>query len=152
MSTTTVSTHPLASVTTDEIAAVRQILAEAGELTETCRFAYVGLEEPARSVGTEPAGTTEQPGDRCFRVLLHDTAGTPPRDIVVSVTRGTVDLVRIPRQRRGAATGVGRGGRGGRGHLGHRSAVAGRAGRSRSRRGPGPGGGTASATNGHHPS
>ena len=38
--------HPLDGLTSEEIAAVRSIVAEAGKADEFTRFAYVGLEEP----------------------------------------------------------------------------------------------------------
>ena len=83
--TPAVSAHALAAVTTQEIESVRAILADAGRVGESTRFVYVGLEEPAHGDVTY---------DRRFRVLLHDVAGAPPLDIIVSVTRGVVDSVR----------------------------------------------------------
>ncbi len=92
MSTTVTTSHPFASVTTDEISAVRDLLIQSGDAGETSRFVYVGMEEPARAMATEPAAAAE-PTDRRFRVLLHDVAGGAPKDAVVSVTRGVVDSV-----------------------------------------------------------
>lgn len=95
MSTTGTTSHPFASVTSDEVAAVRDLLATSGDVTESSRFVYVGLEEPARAMATEPAAASE-PTDRRFRVLLHDVADGPPKDAVVSVTEGAVVSVQTP--------------------------------------------------------
>jgi len=83
--TPAVSAHPLAAVTAYEIESVRALLADTGRVRESTRFVYVGLVEPAHG---------EEAFDRRFRVLLHDVAGAPPLDVVVSVTRGVVDSVR----------------------------------------------------------
>lgn len=74
--------HPLDPLTSDEITTARSILVDAGLVTEPTRFAYLGLEEPAKNA--PPAG-------RRVRVLLHDTAGAPARDVVVSLTRREID-------------------------------------------------------------
>ncbi|WP_030621481.1 primary-amine oxidase [Streptomyces fulvoviolaceus] len=74
--------HPLAPLTPDEITASRSILADAGLLTDSTRFVYLGLEEPAKHAPS--AG-------RRVRVLLHDMAGAPARDLVVSLTRRAID-------------------------------------------------------------
>jgi primary-amine oxidase len=71
--------------TSEEIIAVREILAEAGLWRETTRIAYLGLVDPPR--GTAP----DAPADRRFRAFLHDAAGARPHDVTVSVTRGEVD-------------------------------------------------------------
>jgi primary-amine oxidase len=42
--------HPLAPLTPSEITAARTILAEAGLLADTRRFAYLGLEEPEKDL------------------------------------------------------------------------------------------------------
>ncbi|KQY01271.1 histamine oxidase [Mycobacterium sp. Root135] len=83
--TPAVSAHPLAAVTAYEIECVRALLADTGRVRGSTRFVYVGLVEPAHG---------EEAFDRRFRVLLHDVAGAPPLDVVVSVTRGVVDSVR----------------------------------------------------------
>ena len=44
-------THPLDRLTAEEIAAARAILDAAGLLNPTTRFAYLGLDEPAKSRG-----------------------------------------------------------------------------------------------------
>jgi primary-amine oxidase len=76
--------HPLDPLRPDEIVTAREVLTAAGLVQDSTRFVYAGLEEP-------PKGTPDGPADRRLRVLLHDVAGAPGRDVVVSVTRGRVD-------------------------------------------------------------
>ncbi|NUP03071.1 MAG: primary-amine oxidase [Nonomuraea sp.] len=85
--------HPLDSLTPEEIGALRTVLAAAGLTGRTTRFAYAGLAEPPKDslLGHKPG----DPVDRRVRVLLHDTAGAPGRDVTVSLTRGTVDADRV---------------------------------------------------------
>ncbi|TLS44286.1 primary-amine oxidase [Streptomyces montanus] len=81
--------HPLAPLTPSEITAARTVLAEAGLLADTSRFAYLGLEEPEKDLlMTHARGDAI---DRRVRVMLHDTAGAPAHDVVLSLTRGTID-------------------------------------------------------------
>ncbi|MGW1024399.1 primary-amine oxidase [Streptomyces sp. NPDC002577] len=81
--------HPLAPLTPDEITTARAILTEAGLLSETSRFAYLGLAEPEKDLLiTYVSGDAV---DRRVRVLLHDTAGAPARDVVLSLTRRAID-------------------------------------------------------------
>ncbi|MGN6404235.1 primary-amine oxidase [Sinomonas sp.] len=68
-----------------EISAVREILTEAGLWSETTRIAYLGLVDPPRGAGDDPAV------DRRFRAFLHDVSGARPHDVTVSVTRREVD-------------------------------------------------------------
>ncbi|TMR94909.1 primary-amine oxidase [Nonomuraea basaltis] len=81
--------HPLAPLTPDEITAARTVLAEAGLLADTSRFVYLGLEEPEKDllIAYIPGNAV----DRRVRVLLHDIAGAPARDVVVSLTRRAID-------------------------------------------------------------
>ncbi|MEV4974760.1 primary-amine oxidase [Streptomyces scopuliridis] len=90
--------HPLSALTADEIITVRSILDRAGVLSASSRFAYVGLEEP-----TKDELLAYRDGDvldRRARILLHDTAGAPGQDLVVSlsrqdtITRRTLDAER----------------------------------------------------------
>ncbi|GAQ59784.1 primary-amine oxidase [Streptomyces scabiei] len=81
--------HPLAPLTPGEITAARAVLARAGLLGDTRRFAYLGLEEPEKDVLR--AHAPGDPVDRRVRVMLHDTAGAPAHDVVLSVTRGEID-------------------------------------------------------------
>ncbi|MEU6379164.1 primary-amine oxidase [Streptomyces sp. NPDC046909] len=87
--------HPLDPLTTMEIDTARRTLADAGLLTHSTRFAYLGLEEPAKD--DLLAHTPGAPVDRRVRVLLLDTdpAGGPARDVIVSLTQGRVDSDRI---------------------------------------------------------
>ncbi|MEI4271209.1 primary-amine oxidase [Klenkia sp. LSe6-5] len=82
----TPSTHPLDQLTADEVAAARAVLVEAGLVTGSTRFVYVGLEEPHKIHLRDGAGTP----DRAVRVLLHELAPPSAKDVVVSLTRGEV--------------------------------------------------------------
>ncbi|MGW3345749.1 primary-amine oxidase [Nonomuraea rubra] len=88
----TATPHPLDPLTPEEIAATRTVLAAAGLIKDTTRFAYTGLEEPPKDAML--AYSPGSPPDRRVRVLLLDLAGAAPRDVVVSLTRGTVDADR----------------------------------------------------------
>ncbi|MCZ9342384.1 tyramine oxidase, partial [Streptomyces sp. TRM76130] len=70
--------HPLSPLTPEEITAARDILAAAGLVADSTRFAYLGLEEPAKSdlLASAPGARV----DRRVRVMLQDTAGAPARD------------------------------------------------------------------------
>ena len=74
--------HSLVSAA--EIVVVRDILHSAGLLGESARIAYLGLLDP-------PRGHAEGPVDRRVRLFLHDVTGAAPKDVVVSVTHGTVE-------------------------------------------------------------
>ncbi|WP_427917564.1 primary-amine oxidase [Streptomyces sp. cg40] len=74
--------HPLDPLTPEEITAARAVLVTAGLVTETTRFAYLGLLDP-------PKSAPEQ-GDRRLRVLLLDVSGGPSRDATVSLTGARV--------------------------------------------------------------
>ncbi|BDZ53857.1 primary-amine oxidase [Agromyces marinus] len=74
-------TDPMRGLSADEIDATREILAEAGVLTEQTRFVYVGLDEPAKS---DVLSGAELP--RVVRVLLLDRATGASADVRVSVT------------------------------------------------------------------
>ncbi|HRO29896.1 primary-amine oxidase [Citricoccus sp.] len=71
--------------TPEEIAIVREVLAEAGLFSESMRMGYLGLLDPAR--GT-PA---DAPVDRRFRVFLLNTEHGRSHDVVVSATHRRVE-------------------------------------------------------------
>ncbi|MCG2624043.1 primary-amine oxidase [Arthrobacter sp. I2-34] len=73
-----------ALATAGEITRVREILAAAGLVSESTRFAYLGLLDP-------PRRAEQAAGDRRFRAFLHDITGAAPKDVTVSVTRGEVE-------------------------------------------------------------
>jgi primary-amine oxidase len=93
--------HPLSPATGAEYLAGREILAQAGLLTEAVRFAYYGLAEPAKDevlAGTGEPGWTGVPGaaaeaesararqpDRRLRAFLIDTVTGESSDVVVSL-------------------------------------------------------------------
>src|SRR5579863_2581491 len=76
--------HPLDPATGAEFLAGRQILAAAGLLAESVRFAYYGLEEPAKHevLGGKP--------DRRLRAFLIDVATGESTDVVVSLGQAEV--------------------------------------------------------------
>jgi primary-amine oxidase len=86
------TTHPLEMTTTAEIDAVREILTDAGLLTEHTRWAFFAPEEPSKDeVGSHQPGS---PTERRFRVILLELNSGSSRDVVVSATRREVDSVR----------------------------------------------------------
>jgi primary-amine oxidase len=92
--------HPLDAVTATEFRAGRQLLAAAGLLGESVRFAYYGLDEPHKAdvlagpapAGPAPAGTGP---DRRLRAFLLDTASGKSTDVVVSLTHQEVVSSRV---------------------------------------------------------
>jgi primary-amine oxidase len=74
--------HPLEPATAEEYLAGRQILAGAGLLGDTVRFAYYGLEEPPKD--QVRAGSPDRP-DRRLRAFLIDVATGESADVVVSL-------------------------------------------------------------------
>lgn len=93
MTTHRPASHPLDPVTAEEITAARDILTKAGLLTPATRVAYLGLEEPDKATLRDhtPGATV----DRRVRVMLLDTTGAPPRDLVVALSRGEIDTDRV---------------------------------------------------------
>lgn len=81
-------THPLDSVTADEIGEVRRLTAEAGLVAPSTRFVYVGLQEPDKHEVMHHVA--DQLVTRRFRVLLLDLESQVSRDVVVDVTAGQV--------------------------------------------------------------
>jgi primary-amine oxidase len=81
-------THPLDRLTAAEIDAAREVVIAAGLLAETIRVAYLGLEEPPKSVVL--AWTDGSPIPRSVRMVLLDMATGGGRDVIVSVTDGVI--------------------------------------------------------------
>ena len=82
--------HPLASLTGDEIDAVRSIVLAQLDPNGTTRFAYVGLEEPhKREVLAWESGDGPRP-ERRARVQLLDLATGDSVDAIISLGAGTV--------------------------------------------------------------
>jgi primary-amine oxidase len=80
--------HPLDPASAAEYLAGRQVLVAAGLLGESVRFAYYGLEEPAKDeVLAPPAGHSP---DRRLRAFLIDVASGASSDVVVSLTQERV--------------------------------------------------------------
>ncbi|RTL66948.1 MAG: primary-amine oxidase [Pseudonocardiaceae bacterium] len=73
------TTHPLTMTTPEEVAAVREVLVDAGLLTEHVRYAFFAPEEPAKSEVLAGGDC-----DRRFRVVLLDLATGRSWDTVVS--------------------------------------------------------------------
>ncbi len=85
-------THPLSSLTGEEITEIRRTLADAGLVRDTTRFVYVGLDEPAKTeLRAHEAG---EPIARRARVMLHDVAETAPKDVRVDVGASAVLEIR----------------------------------------------------------
>ena len=76
--------HPLNMTTEAEVTAVREVLVEAGLLTEHVRFAFFAPEEPAKS--DVLAHTDGAEVDRRFRAVLLDLSTGRSWDTVVSAT------------------------------------------------------------------
>ncbi len=81
------ATHPnsrTASAMLDEaeITAVRNILTEKGLVSDSTRFAYVGL------LDAQP--TEDENTERLVRILLHDVGGKAPTDVTVSLASASI--------------------------------------------------------------
>ena len=81
--------HPLDPATGDEYLAGRQILADAGLLGDTARFAYYGLDEPSKAEAAAGAP------DRRLRAFLIDVSTGQSADVVVSLGEGRVVSRRV---------------------------------------------------------
>jgi primary-amine oxidase len=88
---TAVDHHPLRRLTAEEIDEARRVLGEAGLLAPTTRFAFLGLEEPAKPevLGWRPG----DPVNRRVRAVLLDVATGKVVDAVVTVTEHEVESV-----------------------------------------------------------
>ncbi len=104
--------HPLDPVTAAEYAYGRQIMAAAGLMPESVRFAYYGLDEPAKGEVLAWAGPQASAGqgddpptprlstsadcpDRQLRAFLLDVTSGESADVVVSLSRGEVVSRRV---------------------------------------------------------
>jgi primary-amine oxidase len=84
--------HPLARLTAEEIDQTSRVCIDAGLVDETTRFAYLGLEEPAKADVLQ--WTTGDPVNRRVRAFLLDVATGAGRDVVISLTDQTIVKVR----------------------------------------------------------
>lgn len=84
---TTIASHPLDQLDATEITTARRILAEAGLVEDSTRFAYLGLEEPAKAT-LYTAGAAE--ADRRVRVMLWDPVQSRSLDVIVSLGTSAV--------------------------------------------------------------
>jgi primary-amine oxidase len=90
-SATTLTRHPLARLTAEEIEANRAILLDAGQVTENTIFALVSLVEPDKQ-----AVLAGNPGiDRQVRTLLVEAGRGKTTELVSSLTSGTVMSSRV---------------------------------------------------------
>src|SRR5258706_5467032 len=92
--------HPLDPASAAEYLAGRRILAAAGLLGESVRFAYYGLDEPAKDevlAGTGWAAGRSSPSqpDRRLRAFLIDVRTGESSDVLVSLTSGQVVSRRV---------------------------------------------------------
>ncbi len=85
--------HPLDPASAAEYLAGRQVLAGAGLLGDTARFAYYGLEEPPKDQVL--AGPPDQRPDRRLRAFLIDVATGQSADVVVSLGEDRVVSHRV---------------------------------------------------------
>ena len=85
MTTTETGTSALSMTTEAEVGTVREVLVEAGLLTETVRYAFFAPEEPPKDEVLAGA-----PADRRFRVVLLDLATGRSWDTVVSTDSHSV--------------------------------------------------------------
>jgi primary-amine oxidase len=83
--------HPLDPATAEEFLAGRQVLAGAGLLGESVRFAYYGLEEPPK--GEVMGGSAHC--DRRLRAFLIDVSTGESADVVISLGRHEVVSRRV---------------------------------------------------------
>jgi primary-amine oxidase len=93
VSLTTSTVHPLTPLGEHEIDTFRELLTDRGLVSESTRFAYVTLREPAKDVVA-----AFQPGDAVSRVvsgLLVDLATAQTREVLVDVTAGELLLDRV---------------------------------------------------------
>ncbi len=81
-------THPLDPVRPEELEVVRRVLDDAGLARESTRYAYVGLDEPDKSVVL--SHVTGERAPRRFRALVLDLAAHTSHDIVVDTVAGEV--------------------------------------------------------------
>ncbi|MCP2049534.1 UNVERIFIED_ORG: primary-amine oxidase [Paenarthrobacter nicotinovorans] len=81
--------HPLATLRAADIDGARTALQNAGMLSETVRFVYVGVEEPTKSDALAAERASLQV-DRRVRVMLIDLSDGHATDVVVSVSSGEV--------------------------------------------------------------
>jgi primary-amine oxidase len=97
MTTLTNGAHPLAMTTEAEVRTVREVLVEAGLLTETVRYSFFAPEEPPKEDVLSGAAA-----DRRFRVVLLDLATGRSWDTVVSNdSRSVVSSRELDPQREG---------------------------------------------------
>ena len=83
--------HPLDPASAAEYLAGRQIMAAAGLLGESVRFAYYGLDEPAKdevlaATGWAAGRSSPSQPDRRLRAFLIDVRAGESSDVVVSLT------------------------------------------------------------------
>ncbi|HXB47591.1 MAG TPA: histamine oxidase, partial [Streptosporangiaceae bacterium] len=83
--------HPLDPVSAAEYLAGRQVMAAAGLLPESVRFAYYGLDEPHKN----DVLSGGQAPDRRLRAFLIDMRSGESTDVVVSLTREVVVSSRV---------------------------------------------------------
>ena len=84
--------HPLSMLTGAEIDRLREAVAEAGLLSDTTRFVYVGLAEPPKAALL--ARTSDEPFARLLAAILLDRATGKGSCVVVDVGAGQVLEVR----------------------------------------------------------
>jgi len=90
------SGHPLDPVSAQEYQAGREVLAAAGLLPPSVRFAYYGLEEPPKDAVLSTEGTPPlRVPDRRLRAFLIDLDSGESSDVVISLTSQSVLTRRV---------------------------------------------------------
>jgi len=84
----TIADHPLGALSTDEITRAVELVRSTGRITESARFAYVGLREPDKDMVR--AFTAGDPVDREVRLVVVTGPSSTLAEIVVSVSAGEV--------------------------------------------------------------
>ncbi|MHA7225666.1 primary-amine oxidase [Glutamicibacter soli] len=84
--------HPLEQITADEIVFARQLLTEAGLVTENTRFAYLGLLDPLKK---ELYADAPVEIERKVRVMLYDPTIPKSLDITLSLTTGVTESQQV---------------------------------------------------------
>ena len=80
--------HPLSPVSADEIKRAVEIIGETGRISDSARFAYVGLQEPDKAA--VKAFRRGDPIERALRAVIVTGPSSTLIEAVVSVTKGEV--------------------------------------------------------------
>jgi primary-amine oxidase len=82
--------HPLSSLDSTELIAVRDIIATTEQFSDNSRFAFIGLEEPTKGDILAWEADQSQLPDRQARAWLADLGTGDSTDFIVSITTGNL--------------------------------------------------------------